>query len=82
MVVSERNPAVVFQPSVSLVWIPCLGALLKRQAPLSEGSMEIQAVCSQSLGNAGCASEQSFERLAVARPMTVGHSSQSSFAWE
>lgn len=44
--------------------------------------METQAVRPQSLGNAGCASEQSFEGLAAAQPVTVGHPSQSSFGWE
>lgn len=82
MVVSERDLSVVFQHNVGLVWIPCLDSLPHTQKtipPLSEGPWRPRQPVLKSLGNAGCASEQSFESSAMAQPAAVGHPSQGSF---
>lgn len=77
MVVSERDLSVVFQCNVGLVWIPCLGS---EDCPLSvKGPWRPRQPVLRSLGNAGCASAQSFESFAVVRTVAVGHPFRGSF---
>lgn len=76
MVVSERDLPVVFQHNVGLVWIPFLGS---EDYPLSlKGPWRPRQPVFRSLGNAGCASAQSFESVVV-QTMAVGHPFRGSF---
>lgn len=77
MVVSERDLSVVFQYNVGLVWIPCLGSedyLLSLKGPWRPRQPVLR-----SLGNAGCASVQSFESFGMVRTVAEGHPFQGSF---